>query len=233
MSVLEDLRKSVDTPFYAAVGATDRAVAMAREARVRAEKLRTELRTDVAELTPATMQAKAVEEATKVVDQVKDLPALALNRGLLAAGKVTESYEEFAQRGHALVKRVRTQQSTKDLRSQAEATLALGKGAMTSARKAYADIERSAKATITTGRHEASRVAELIGERFATDAKTGVTEAEEGLKKTRTAAKRTATTTRKATGRARSSAKATRTSASKTAASTVKATKKAAEKIGN
>jgi len=226
MSVLEDLRKSVDTPFYAAVGMTDRAVQMAREARQRAEQMR-------AELTPAVIQARATEEATKVVDQAKDLPALALNRGLVAAGKVAESYEDLAERGHTLLKRVRTQQSTKDLRAQAEATMALGKGAMTSARKAYADVERSAKATMTTGRHEATRIADLIGERIAGETKATVADVEEGVKKTRTAAKRTTTTTKKATGRARTSAKATRTSARKTAASTVKATKKAAEKIGD
>ena len=39
MSVIEDLRKNVDTtPFFAAVGATDLAVEKVREARLRADK---------------------------------------------------------------------------------------------------------------------------------------------------------------------------------------------------
>ncbi len=226
MSVIEDLRKSVDTPFFAAVGITDLAVEMARGARHRAEKARSEL-------DPATVQARAAEEASKAFEQVKELPTLALNQGLVAAGRMVESYEDLAQRGHQLVKRVRTQQATRDLRSQAEATVALGKGAVTTARKAVNDIERSAKATITTGRHEATRLAELLGAQVSGDAQTVLAEAEQGVKHTRTAAKRTATTTRKATARTRTSAKATRTSARTTASKGAKATKKAATKVGD
>ncbi len=226
MTVLEDLRKTIDTPFYAAVGVTDRAVELARDARVRAEKLRDDL-------TPEVVQARTTEEATKAFEQIKELPALALNNGLVVAGRVAESYEQLVQRGEDLLKRVRTQQSTKDLLAQAEATMALGKGAMTTARKAYADIERSAKATYTTGRHEATRVVELFGDRVVGEAKVTAAEVDEGIKTTRTAAKRTRTTTRKATTRTRTSAKATGTSARKTAAKSTKAAKKAAEKVGD
>ncbi len=226
MTVLEDLRKSIDTPFYAAVGMTDRAVELAREARERAEKLR-------GELTPEVAQARATEEATKALGQVKELPALALNQSLVVAGRVAESYEELAHRGEDLLKRVRTQQSTKDLLAQAEATMSLGKGAMTSARRAYADIERSAKATYTTGRHEMNRVIDLFGDRVVGEAKVTAVDVEEGIKTTRTAAKRTRTTTRKATTRARTSAKATGTSARKTATKSTRAAKKAAEKVGD
>ncbi len=229
MFVIEDLRKSVDTPFYAAVGMTDLAVEKARDARARAEKARAELRTD---LDPAAVQARATDSATKVAAQFKDLPALALNQGLVVAGKVAESYEGLAVRGHKLVKRVRTQQATKDLLAQAEATVALGKGAMTTARKAVTDVERSAKATLTTGRHEATKLADTIIEQVTGEAKVVKAEAEEGVKHTRTAAKRTTTTTRKATTRTRTSAKSAGTSARKTAAASTKATKKAAGKIG-
>jgi hypothetical protein len=241
MSVIEDLRKSVDTPFFAAVGITDLAVEKARDARDRAEKARVEMARDArvraekarVEIDLATVQARATEEATKAFEQVKEMPALALNQSLVVAGKVAESYEEFAQRGQQLVKRVRTQQASKDLRSQAEATVALGKGAVTTARKAVDDIERSAKATITTGRHEATRLAELIGAQVSGEAKTVIAEVEEGVKHTRTAARRTTTTTRKSAARTRTAAKATGTSARKTVSKGAKATTTAAPKVGD
>ena len=86
MTVLDDLRKNVDpTPLYAVVGATDLAVEKAREARVDLTKRAEQARAD---LTPATVQARAV----KVADQVKELPALAINQGMVVSGKVAEGY---------------------------------------------------------------------------------------------------------------------------------------------
>ena len=108
MSVIEDLKKTVDTtPFFAAVGATDLAVEKVREARlradkaradlaVRAEKARVELSTDLA---PASVQARA----TKAVDDAKELPAIAINQTMVFGGKLTEAYDELAARGHKLV----------------------------------------------------------------------------------------------------------------------------------
>ena len=168
MSVIEDLRKTVDTtPFFAAVGATDLAVEKVREARlradkaradlaVRAEKARVELSTDLA---PASVQARA----TKAVDDAKEIPALAINQTMVFGGKLTEAYDELAARGHKLVKRIQNQKATKDLVAQADTTVAQVKGAVTSARKATADIERSAKATITTARKEAAKVVTVVG----------------------------------------------------------------------
>ena len=156
MPVIEDLKKTVDTtPFFAAVGATDLAVEKVREARLRADKARADFavradkaRTELsADLAPANVQARA----TKVADQVREIPALALNQTLVVGGKFAEGYDELAARGHKLVTRIQNQKATKDLVAQADTTVAQVKGAVTSARKATADIERSAKATITTG----------------------------------------------------------------------------------
>ena len=134
MSVIEDLRKNIDTtPLFAAVGVTDLAVEKVREARVRATKVSTDLRADL--------------EPAKVVAQVKELPAVALNQSLVMGGKVTEGYEDLAARGKKLVSRIRNQQATKDLVAQAEVAVAQAKGAVTSARNAAAEIEKSAKAT--------------------------------------------------------------------------------------
>ncbi len=230
MSVIEDLRKTVDTidttPFFAAVGATDLAVEMVREARLRADKARVELSADLA---PASVQARA----NKVADQVKEIPALAINQTMVVGGKVAEGYDELAVRGHKLVKRIQNQKATKDLVTQADTAAAQVKGAVTSARKASADIERSAKATITTARKEAAKVVDVVSDSVAEETKVAQTEVAKSAKATRTAAKRTSTTTKNATKKASTSAKGARTSVLKTAAAAEKATEKAAEKVGD
>ncbi len=227
MSVMEDIRKTVDsTPFFAAVGATDLAVEKVRHARVRADQARAELSADLA---PANVQARA----TKVADQVKEIPAIVINETMVVGGKVAEGYDELALRGKTLVTRLRNQQATKDLVAQADATVAQARGAVTSARKAAADIERSAKATITTGRREAVKAATVVRGTVAEDAKVAQAEVAGSVKKTRTAAKRTTTTTKKATKRTTTSAKAATTSARKTAIAAEKAVENGAEKIGD
>jgi hypothetical protein len=220
MSVIEDLRKNIDTtPLFAAVGVTDLAVEKVREARVRATKVSTDLRADL--------------EPAKVVAQVKELPAVALNQSLVMGGKVTEGYEDLAARGKKLVSRIRNQQATKDLVAQAEVAVAQAKGAVTSARNAAAEIEKSAKATVTTGRKEAARVANTLVDSVSDEAKVVQAEVAGSVKRTRTAAKRTATTTRNQAKKAATTTKAATTSARKTAASAPKATKKAAAKVGD
>jgi hypothetical protein len=227
MTVLDDLRKNVDpTPLYAVVGATDLAVEKAREARVDLTKRAEQARAD---LTPATVQARAV----KVADQVKELPALAINQGMVVSGKVAEGYADLATRGKTFVKRVRTQKSTQDFLAQAETTVAQAKGAVTTARHAASEIERSAKATITTGRHEVAKVAAVLNDTVAEETKVAETEVKKSAKRTRTAAKRTSTTTKKATKRTTSAAKATATSARKTAEAAEKAAEVTIEKLGD
>jgi heparin binding hemagglutinin HbhA len=234
MSVIAEITKNVDTtPLYAAVGVTDLAVEKVRDARVRADKVRADVR---AEFTPAAFQARATEvqaRATDAVGQAKELPAQALNEALVYAGRVAEGYEDLATRGHNLVKRIRNQKATKDLVAQAESTLALGKGAVTTARKAATQVESSAKATLTTGRKEVLRVADVLSESVADEAGVAVAEVKKSAARTRTAAKRTQTTAKNAAKRTTASAKATTTSARKTAAQSTKATKKAAEKVGD
>ena len=227
MPVLDDLRNSVDsTPFFAAVGVTDLAVEKVREARVRADKARAELSVD---LSPAKVQARA----TTLAEQVREIPGVMLNETLVIGGKVVEGYDDLATRGQKLVTRLRNQQATKDLVAQAETTVAHAKGAVTTARKATADIERSAKATITTARHEAARVATVVTGSVVEEAEVATTEVKKSAKSTRTAAKRTSTTAKKATAKTTSSAKAATTSARKTAAAAEKATAKAADKVGD
>ncbi len=233
MAVIDDLRTTIDTPLYALAGATDLAVEKVRDAQKRADARRAELakRAEAAraDLTPAAFQARV----GTMTEQVKELPALALNQSMVVGGKVTEGYADLATRGKDLVGRIRTQKSTQDLVAQAETTVAHAKGAVTTARHAAAEIERSAKATITTGRKEAVKVATILTDSVAEEAKEAQVEVAAAGKRTRTAAKRTSTTTRKAAKKTTSAAKGARTSARKTAVAAEKATEKAAEKVGD
>ena len=162
-------------------------------------------------------------------------PALALNRGLEIAGKAQETYETVAARGEKLVKRVRTQKSTKDLVAQAETTVALGKGAVTTARKAATDIQRSAKATLTTGRQRGRRVADVVADSVADEtAEVAATEVETSATAPARAAKRTATTTKKsAASEPRRPTKARHHQRQEDRPATKKATKAAAAKVGD
>ena len=214
------------TPILAVVGATDLAVERVRDARLRADKVRADLRADLA---PTAVQKRA----ELVIEDVKAFPTKALNQGVATADQVTKSYEDLAVRGEKLVTRIKNQKATKDLVAQAETTLSLGKGAVTTARKAVHDVRSSALATFTTGRNEAAHVAEIVADTVAEDVEFAATDIKAAAKRTRTAAKRTNTTATKAAKRATTSAKATTTSARKTAASTTKAAAKAADKVGD
>ena len=147
--------------------------------------------------------------------------------------KAQESYESVAARGERLVKRVRTQKSTKDLIAQAEATFALGKGAVTTVRHSASEIQRSAKATLTTGRREAAATAETVAGSIIGETATAATEVKQSAARTRTAAKRTATTTKKSTSASKTATKRATTGAKNTASATKKATTAAATKVGD
>jgi len=228
MALVADIRKTVtdNTAVYAAVGLTDLAVEKVRDARVKATAAR-------ADLEPAKLQAKAQARVTEVAEQAQELPALALNRSLVLAGKAQESYESIATRGEKLVKRVRTQKSTKDLIAQAEATFALGKGAVTTVRKSATDIQRSAKATLTTGRREAAVAVDSIADSVVEETTEATTAVKKSAARTRTAAKRTATTTKKSAATTKTATKRAATGARNTAAATKKASAAAAEKVGD
>lgn len=261
MSRISEIRKTVsDTvtdqkPVFAAVGVTDLAVEKAREARARAAKARADLDQARADLHFATVQSKlqgaakeraaklqaaanefqatATARATKAGEQAQDFPGLVVHRGLEFAGKAEESYKGFASRGEKLVKRIRTQKATQDLMAQAQNTVALGKGAVTTVRKAAAEFERTAKATLTTGRHQTTKAVDTIAESVADEAKFARSEITEAAVHTRTSAKRTATTARKGTARSVSSAKGVATSAEKTVQASAKAAKTASKKVGD
>lgn len=228
MTLVNDIRKTVtDTkPVFAAVGVTDLAVEKVREARARALAAR-------ADLNVSAMQDKAIKRAEKLAEQAQHVPALTLNQTLEVAGKAQETYAELAVRGHKLVSRIRNQKSTKDLLAQAGSTVSLGKGAITTVRKAAVDAERVAKATLTTGRHEAEVVIEAVVASVSREAKVTTGTVRKSVKATRIPVKRAATTAKKSTTSARRATKSAVTSATKTAAAAAAAAKVATPKVGD
>lgn len=215
MSIIDDVRKTNQTTFYAAVGVLDLAVEEVRDAQLRAAKVRADL------------------HPTQIPSRVAALPGKTVDTVITLANAAGDTYEDLAERGEKLVDRIRNQKATKDLVHQAESTVMLGKGAVTTARKAANEVERSAKATFTTTRKEAARVADVVSDSFADEAKVAKTEVEKSAKRTRTAAKRTNTTAKNAARKTTPRAKAVRTSATKTAEAAPKAVEKAAEKVGD
>jgi heparin binding hemagglutinin HbhA len=204
MTFVKDIRKTVTdtTPVYAALGATDLAVERLREARDRAAGVRLDL--DV-----TAIQDRAAKRFEQVTAQVRSQRAE-------AAGKARETYTELAVRGEKLVKRVRNQKSTKDLFAQAGSTVSLGKGAVTTVRKAAHDTQRAAIVTLATGRREAGSVASSVQHdvratgRAATKAPASTPTVVDG---TGTAAKKTAAAAQRATRSVAAGARKARTTA--------------------
>jgi heparin binding hemagglutinin HbhA len=228
MTLVKDIRKTVtDTnPVFAAVGVTDLAVERLRDARARAAAVRHDL-------TPSALQDKAVKRIEQVTEQVQQIPADVRSQSLEAAEAAQQTYADLAVRGHKLVTRLRNQKSTQDLLAQAGSTVSLGKGAVTTVRKAATQTQRSAKATLTTGRHEAEAVRDAVVSSIHREADTTTKVVKKSAAATRTSAKRTATTAKKSTAAAERVTKSTATSAARTASAAAEAAKVAAPKIGD
>jgi hypothetical protein len=224
MTLVNDFRKTVTdtTPVYAAVGVTDLAVELLRDASSRAAALRVDL--DV-----TALQGKAVNLFGKAAEQAQQLPAAARTQTLEAFGKARETYSELAVRGENLVNRIRNQKSTQDMLAQAGSTLNLGKGAVTTVRKAALDTQRAAKLTLATGRREAGSLASSV----QSDVRSTGRKVSQAASATRGAAEGTATSAKKGTESAKSATKGTATSAKKTATSASAAAKTATPKVGD
>ncbi len=221
MTIVQDIRKTVTdtTPVYAAVGITDLAVERLRDARVRAAAVRLDLNV-------STVQDKAVKRFEKVSEQAQQIPARFRSQTVEVADKAKETYAELAVRGETLVKRIRNQKSTKDLLAQANSTVSLGKGAVTTVRKAAHDTQHAAMVTLATGRHEAEALAASVQDDVkATGRKAAAT--------TKAVADDTVTTAKKSTASAERATKSAATSARKTAAAAAAATKTATSKVGD
>lgn len=197
MAITAEIKKTATGTGYAVVGVTDLAVQQVRN-------VRTEL------------------ALKNVQTRVQHAPTVAVSRGLEAAGRVEETYDDLAARGKKLVERIRKQRATAELVEQGKATLSRTKAAVTTVRRGAGDTRTAARATATTAQREADATAAA--------AKPTVRKNTTG---TKTAAKRTSTTARKRTSTAKSATKAAATTAKKTAGTAGKATGAAASKVGN
>lgn len=228
MSITTTVKKAVTEQAYATIGATDLAVEQVRDANARLTAIS-------AELAPAKVQARVTAAPADARAFVDDVTTRTQKGYAELVDDVQKGYADLTVRGEKLVTRIRNQASTKELISQAESTLALGKGAVTSVRKAVSDVERSAKATLTTSRKEAEKAADAIVDSVTVEVDTDKAEkaVADSVKRTRTAAKRTSTTAKNASKKSTAATKRATTSARKTTTSARKATKKAAEKVGD
>jgi hypothetical protein len=224
MTLVNDIRKTVTdtTPVYAAVGVTDLAVETLRDASTRIAAVRVDLNVN-------TLQDKAIKQFEKVTEQVQHLPAQVKTQSVEVTDKAKETYSGLAVRGEKLVDRIRNQQATKNLTAQASNTVNLGKGAVTTVRKAAHDTQRAAKSTLTTGRHGVQSVATSV----QNDVKATGRTMTDAASKPVSSAKGTVTSAKKATAAAESSTKGVVTSARKTASSASKAAKTATPKVGD
>jgi len=224
MALVEDIRKTVTdtTPVYAAVGITDLAVERLREAGNRVVAIRLDL--DI-----TAFQNLAVKRFEKVSGQAQQIPAAFRSQTADVAGKARETYSGLAVRGEKLVKRIRNQKSTQDLFAQAGNTVSLGKGAVTTVRKAALDTQRAAKVTLASGRREAESVVSSV----QSDVRASGQRVSKAASSTISSAKGATTTAKKGAASTKSATKGTATSASKTATSASAAAKTATSKVGD
>jgi hypothetical protein len=164
----------------------------------------------------------AVEQFRGMPARMQQAPTVAVTRGLEAAGRVEETYDDLAARGKKLVERIRQQRATSELVEQGKATLSRTRAAVTTVRRGTGDTTTAVKATATTAQREADATATATRQAARTNT-TG----------TRTAAKRTSTTARKNAATSKSRTKAAATTAKKTASTAGKATEAAASKVGD
>ncbi|MFI7586608.1 hypothetical protein ACIB24_05985 [Spongisporangium articulatum] len=199
----------------AVVGAGDFAVEQVRAAldklpaaratfEARVSQVQADVQKRIDEFDPKALQTQAQEVPNTVA-------ATFLQTVSKAQLQAETTYETLAARGEKLVEKISGQASTKAFVDQANSTIAKGKAAVTTARKATDETVASLRGTVTVGRKQAETATE----------------------KTTTAAKKTATTAKKGAASTTTAAKGARTSAKKSASAAGTAAKDAAKKVGD
>jgi len=150
------------TPFYAIAGAGDLAVekfrAVSEDVTARFAKL--DQKTLQTELTKAQSEVTKrfdafVADAKTAPAKLRELPAVAQAGFTTVLGQAEETYEDLAGRGKDLVERIRSQQATEDLVTQAKTTVSKAKATRTTAKKTAQTAARNVKATATSARKTA------------------------------------------------------------------------------
>ncbi|MGA8209341.1 MAG: hypothetical protein WB441_15745 [Nocardioidaceae bacterium] len=149
-------------PFYAAVGGVDVAVAAARTgwtgATSRLEKTQTRL-TQI-DLEPKVFADTLQKEAKALPGKVEARVNSYVNdlTGTVAGtvDELNQQYVDLAARGRTLVNRIRRQESTQEVKTQAKSTVTRAKTAKTQTTRAASAAKSSAKATGTTAKKTAT-----------------------------------------------------------------------------
>jgi len=222
MSLTTDLKKTATGTGEALVGIVDLAVEKVRDARGQVVATRRA----ITHIDPLALQKELLK-------QVQEVPSAAIRTANDLFGRVQSDVEALEARGDSLITRLRTQRATRELVKQFDSTIAVGRGAVTTARHAVDVTSSSAKATFTTARKEAVKTADTVVETVKDDVDEVTPEVKAAVKRTRTAAKRTNTTARHAAENTTARAKATRTTTKKAASAAVKATEDGAAKVGS
>ncbi len=127
-------------PLYFAAGATDLAVAKLREIPAEYKRLQD--------------QAKRVDAATVRV-AVEDYSTK-------ATVKAVKVYDELADRGQTLVRKVRRQKATQVLSERVDSTKSQAKATATTARKSAAATKTRAKATATSAQKTTAAASDAV-----------------------------------------------------------------------
>ena len=139
------------TPLYAVVGAGDLVVEKVRARRP--------------DLDPAAVPATLATELAAVPSRLRALPERAQSLVGQAVTQAAGTYTGLADRGQGLVTRIRSQQSTEDLRAQVKTTVSSAKATRTATKKSARTAASRAKATSTSAKRAAG-----TARRAATDA---------------------------------------------------------------
>ncbi len=101
------------------------------------------------------------------VEKVRNVPTYARNMRVdnvaVSAAELTEAvYGDLVERGRTLVKRIRRQDETQELKARAKSTVGRTKAANTTARKNAAATRTSARRTATTARNSANSTGSAV-----------------------------------------------------------------------
>jgi heparin binding hemagglutinin HbhA len=155
-----NLTRSLDAkPVYAAAGAGDLAVEKLRQFSDRLTDVNRQEVQSTVETRVAAVQKDVEARLVVLQDAVKDLPEQAQLLASSLVARAAGTYEDLANRGEAVVGRIRRQQATQELEQQAASTVRRAKAPRTTVGNSAAVTKRSAKATVTSASETASAAA--------------------------------------------------------------------------
>lgn len=134
-------------PFFAAIGSVDAAVGYARSGLSGAQNRFEQAQSRLAkvDLEPRALADGLQREALALPGRVEALVT-----------DTVEQYVDLAARGRTLVNRIRRQQATQDLETEAKSTVTRARTTRTQTKKAASTAKSSAKATGTSARKTAT-----------------------------------------------------------------------------